>query len=508
MKNAVITYYQKHPLRFILIAALLIRMVAVVYSKGYGMHDDHFLTVEPAQAWAEGKTEYNSWLDPSRAEQTAENPSGHSLFYPGSLYVFFKICQKLGMEDPQVKMYFMRLIHALFSLLIVYFSYLIAQKLKNEKTAKTIGWLMALFWLFPVASVHNFVEIVCIPPMLAASWYLLLYDEDKKIKNIVLSALWISVALAIRFQVWFFFAGIGGYFLMRARWIHGILYLFATLFFYFITQLPDWYIFGEPFVMNQNYFEYNMKHAEDFTNHPFYQYFLIVSALTIPPFSLLLWAGFFTQWKKSLPVLAPALFFFLIHSYFPNKQERFILPFIPYLILLGVIGWIHIIETKKAWFTNAKLLKPVYVFFVIINIFGLILLTPSYSKRSRVESMYYLSQFDDVNALIIENSHDDYSIQPPMFYLGDWVYYEQVPKGYPLENLYVKLGKEYKTFPHYILFVEDKKLQERVEQYQKIMHQELEFLTEIESGFLDKLMYRLNPKNRNFTIYIYRIKPF
>lgn len=502
------TYYSVHPLRTILIVALLIRMVAVLFSKGYGMHDDHFLTIEPAQAWAENNFEYNDWLDEKRATETPVNPSGHSLFYPGILYLIFKFCDSIGFTDPQLKMYLIRFLHALFSLLIVYFGYRIARKLKDENTAKKTGWLLALFWLLPVASVHNFVELVCIPPLLASSWYLLQYDEEKSTRNILLSTFWLAIAFAIRFQVLFFFAGVGLYFLFRRQWIHGIIYFFGTLFFYFITQLPDLFVWGKAFVLNQNYIDYNFKNAEAFTTHPFYQYFIVISALAIPPLCFFLWAGYFKDMKRTSPVFLPSLLFFLFHSYFPNKQERFILPFLPYLIILGMVGWQSISESYQKWFTNKKFQKGIWIFFWIINCAGLILLTPSYSKRSRVESMTFLSTQENVNALIIENSHADYTIQLPMFYLGKWVYCEMVPKGYPITHLYDVFGKKYKDFPHYIIFIENKDLENRVVNYQKEMNQDLEFLKEIESGYLDKLIYNLNPKNRNFTFYIYKVIPF
>ena len=31
--------------------------------------------------------------------------------------------------------------------------------------------------------------------------------------------------------------------------------------------------------------------------------------------------------------------FFIFHCFYPNKQERFILPFIPFFIIVGLVGW-------------------------------------------------------------------------------------------------------------------------------------------------------------------------
>ena len=64
------------PLQQLMIIGLLVRLVAVVFSKGFGWHDDHFLIIESSQSWVDG-FDYNYWLpdenDPNRV------PQGHSL---------------------------------------------------------------------------------------------------------------------------------------------------------------------------------------------------------------------------------------------------------------------------------------------------------------------------------------------------------------------------------------------------------------------------------------------
>jgi len=45
----------------ILISALIIRLIAAIFSQGYGMHDDHFLIVEASASWVDG-FDYNHWL--------------------------------------------------------------------------------------------------------------------------------------------------------------------------------------------------------------------------------------------------------------------------------------------------------------------------------------------------------------------------------------------------------------------------------------------------------------
>jgi len=43
--NLINKYWREQPILLILLIALLFRLVSVVYSKGYGMVDDHFLVI-------------------------------------------------------------------------------------------------------------------------------------------------------------------------------------------------------------------------------------------------------------------------------------------------------------------------------------------------------------------------------------------------------------------------------------------------------------------------------
>ena len=67
----------------ILIFGLVFRLLAAVFSEGYGMHDDHFLTLEASASWA-NDYDYNGWLPWS--ETSTGKPEGHSFTYVGLNY--------------------------------------------------------------------------------------------------------------------------------------------------------------------------------------------------------------------------------------------------------------------------------------------------------------------------------------------------------------------------------------------------------------------------------------
>src|SRR5580693_8905966 len=104
IKESILKLWEEKPLFLILFAAAFFRLLAVLFSKGYGMSDDHFLIIESSQSWVDGH-DYNYWI-PSISNVTTTQ--GHPLFYAGLHYLLFRFLQGMGMVDPQIKMYIVR----------------------------------------------------------------------------------------------------------------------------------------------------------------------------------------------------------------------------------------------------------------------------------------------------------------------------------------------------------------------------------------------------------------
>src|SRR5262245_43615185 len=91
-----IAYYQQHPLRVIILAGLFFRIIAALFSRGYGFSDDHFLVIEVAQQWVDG-IDTKGWMPWNGNTQA----SGHSLFYPGLHFLFFSLLKITGITNPE-----------------------------------------------------------------------------------------------------------------------------------------------------------------------------------------------------------------------------------------------------------------------------------------------------------------------------------------------------------------------------------------------------------------------
>ena len=68
------------------------------------------------------------------------------------------------------------------------------------------------------------------------------------------------------------------------------------------------------------------------------------------------------------------------------------LPVLPFIVILGIIGWNTYLRYSQFWLKNKIILKIFWGWFWMLNTILLIILSLSYSKKTRVESMYYLSQ--------------------------------------------------------------------------------------------------------------------
>jgi len=500
--NIIRKYWEEKPLLVILLLGVVFRLIAVVFSKGWGMHDDHFLIIEPAQAWADG-INYNNWLP---GPHSGSQPDGHSLLYSGLHFLFFLVCGFLHFDDPQAKMVVIRFFHAAFSLITVYYGYQLTDKLAGKEPAKLAGLLLAILWIMPFTSVRNLVEIVCIPFMLMGLWFIYkAIESNGKLRFYLIAGLIMGVGFSIRFQTAVFIFGTATALLFLKHWKPVFIFSAGVLLSIILVQgIIDYFIWGYPFAEMGEYIRYNIAAAHDYITGPWYLYILFLSGILIPPVSIFLFVGFFNAWKKNLLLVLPVLIFLVFHSIFPNKQERFILPILPFIIILGVIGWTGFVKKSRFWKRYPGLLRSCWVFFWVINTIGLLAVSPMYSKKARVESMVYLSRYSDIVCILQEDIYHNGVPMIPQYYLKQWVGAGEITKEKNQDD-YAKLIKKVqkKRYPRFVLFYGQENLDQRVDKVKELLPG-IVYETKILPGFIDDLLYHLNPRNTNQTIIIYR----
>lgn len=507
--NQLHMYWERYPLGSVLLIALVVRMFAVLFAQGYLMHDDHFLVIEAASSWAVGE-DYNNWLPWNIPEGGQEHPFNFA--YVGSQYIVLKAFHAMGLEDPKMQMYLIRFFHALYSLLIVFFGFRIAELLskKDEKMKhlpRTVGLVLALLAFMPNFSVRNLVEMVCIPPLMWSFYLLLKHQGSTKIKHYLIAGIGIGIATTLRYQCGVFGIGLGIVLLIQKQLKGAIALGFSSLFFFSLGQLPDYFIWGEPFKQLQVYMEYNSdpKNVEGYPQGPWYQYILTILGFLVPPLSVMFVFGFLREWKKQLLLVLPILAFLVFHSFYPNKQERFILPALPLLIAVGAYGWKRFVLESKYWCSHAKLLSGLWAFFWVVNILGMLILTFSYTKKSRVESMYFLYQQGDLHNFISAGAQDQ--IMSPQHYTGIWTAYHNHYSHANNDVLKHQVtSSTLEKRPNYIVFYGSKGIDERVEEVKELMPN-IRYMATFQPGLLDRLLHFLNPINPLEEARVYSLPP-
>lgn len=502
MKQLINHYKAKFsPLQQLLLLGFLVRLVAVFFSKGFGWSDDHFLIIETASSWADGYT--NRWFPSERFPDQV--PQGHALLYIGIHYYIFSFLNFIGWHEPQSRMTFIRLIHALWSLLIIYYGYKIAEKSSGKKVAWYTGIFLAFFWFMPFISVRNLVEFVCVPAILAAIWQLM--QDDNKSKRFFYAGLWLGFAFSVRFQTTFITAGIGvALLLQRTSFKQLSTFIVGFLVLVFFSQVVvDLVIWHRPFAEFSAYVQYNLDNATNYGVDVWHMYPDLILGLLIPPLSILLFAGYFVSWKKSPFIFWSVLFYLAFHIYFPNKQERFIMTVLPLIIISGTEGmfslyWKFYKRIPKNLFRVCK------IFVVSINLILLPILSVSYSKRHRVESMTWFYLNDRNARFMLEDSNKENDVLiPPLYYAGHYFYTIGINKTYTPDSA-LKAVKEMSIVerPSYVIFWQAEKIDARVDSLKK-RFPKMEYVTTIEPSLIDKTLYFLNPLNDNHQAFIYRL---
>ena len=484
-------FWNEHPLLALLLIALIPRLVAAFFSKGFAMHDDHFGPIEQPSLILKNITYWTS----------RTTPHGHSIVYPLFHYLLFDVSIEAGLNDPQAQMIVVRLLHALYSLLVVVLGYRIAQRLTTGEIARKVGLILALFWALPFLGVRNLIEVICIPPLMAGFFFILRSEEGRR--NAFIAGVFFALAFVFRYQTLTASGVVGVILLFQKKFKEAFLVAAGFALAALVVQgSADTYAWGYPFASFIEYVRYNATHGEDYTTGPWYNYALLVLGALIPPLSFALVFGFFRNWRKALLIVLPVLVFFILHSYFPNKQERFILPVLPLIILLGVVGWEEHVRLSPFWLRHRGLLRGMWVWFWAVNFALLVLFSTYYGRRSRVEAMYALYG-KPVHGVIEVAGKVGFS-QPPYYYAG--VFYQHVSEiANDADLVRTRTELDAGTIgDNVVIFCGDEDLEKRVTWIEEGLRMKLTFVKRAEPSLMDYVFYRLNPRhNKNEVLVVY-----
>lgn len=501
MITSIKNYYKEHPYKSIIFVGAIVLLLASIFSEGYGMHDDHFLIIETASSWSDGY-DYNDWLPWNQTEELTPYAKGHSFTYTGFIFLLFEAMQSLGLNNPKIQMFIIRLFQSGLWLIAVSLALKITRQIGSEKSAKTVGWLMTLGAFIPFLAVRNLVEMTCVPFLLGGIWFSL--KETKHWKNFLFAGLLFGLAFSVRFQVALFIAVYGVMLLFKIKFKHALLTLAGIVITISLTQgLVDYFIWGKPLEEFLAYVEYNNSdhkydYAKGMSGIGYATYFIILANMSVPVIGVFYWFGLLRHWKKLFYLVIPLLVFVAFHSYYPNRQERFIFPMIPIFLIAGVAGWEYFRSKSKFWNQRERLWRKISTPFFVISI--AIGITSAFvaTKKSRVDAAYFFYGKENISYVIKEHPNSD-TPMTPWHYANQWEIPEATKSIEELEHI-VKENPEF--VPDYILSYNNDDFEERMKRIKKLFP-EAQVIEECNPSWFDLFLYRLNPNgNKNEVIRI------
>lgn len=503
MKN----YINKHPLFFVILIAILIRLPAVIWSQGYIHSDDHFDTIEVARDWAQdglwGEDGYLRWKNQS-SESIARFPL-YTLFLYGILLLY----KFIGITSLNTIMFGVRSIHALISIIPIWAGFKIILMTTNSKKWAIIGGLViASNFAMPFLGVRNLIEMVGGNIWVLALYFLYKYkyEYDKgRAGSLFMAGIITGLAWMIRFQIAFAVLPIPIILWLRHRELRpAIEYSTGVVVMLMLSGIIDWFFLGSFAASTIRNLSMNTTLGALYKTVPL-MYPLELLVFLVPPISFL--AIYYSLkpsfWKKHQLLFFSILMFFVFHMSHSNQQERFIFPIIPAALIMAILAcWEkyrkdgYILKKKKLW--NGLIISS-----LAVNLIILIPLTVSSGHLGLVKAMVWIENLESKKTIVIIQPHLKQWM--PLEYTGDANLDRATVRDWnDLQNCR-NAPEKWDKWKYCIFYpMKDSDMNEYLDSAIAVFGQ-MEYYDTIEPSFYDNILHKMNPRyNPSFKAIIYK----
>jgi len=365
----------------IFLAAAILRLIAAIWNTGFLALDDYYIFSfsVPAQAMTADP--------PDNFFFSLRSPLVRILMDGLSLGAF-----KLGFTDPLNQIRFIYVFFGLYSLAGVYYTYKLIKLTSQERTANIALLLASFHFLLPYVSTRAMIENLSAPFLMIAAYSVTVYYLQNKKIFLVIAVFAIALASLFRFQAGSVILVPLVIIFIRKNYSDLIHFGYASLFSFFVTGGIDFFLRGEFHGTLLKYIQYNLSHSNEYGVSPFYTYFLLMIAVTIPPVLLSRFKNFsfINIYKPLFPALLMFIVFVLLHSAVPHKEERFLIPV--FYLFLALISPLYEEAFKKSW---RKLL------FISLNLILLCLITFFPFQQNTTGIVRFYHTHTELNSLFI-----------------------------------------------------------------------------------------------------------
>ena len=331
MKEKLFFVSIKHPLSMILLLALIVKILAVIFTDGWYTYID-----------------FNYYHIPSS-----------------------------WMANPWI-VYISRLLLGAFSLLIITIAYRITKIIADKTTALEIATFGALLWGVPFVTVHPFAGVVSLPFILYGTLLIIkqhnLLDNNEIEKfhrtSFIIAGFCLGLGFAVYYHSLIYYIGILVTLFILKNWKGALMTLIGYVVAVGITQtLVDLVIYHKPFVAITRFFGdycnyFNYVFGLEFNIKVVGLFLLLV---LVPPMSVMLIFGFFRVFRKYILLVLPTLIT-LVYSIFILDDIEILLLTVPTYVIAGYVGWKEFHKNSAFWTKNKWLLLTCYGIFAVLDI--------------------------------------------------------------------------------------------------------------------------------------------
>lgn len=381
-----------------IVAAVLVHLVAAWFSKGWHHPDEQYQLIEFAwYKFSDCGTQHLSW-----EFQEQMRPG----FQPFVAWAVMQVTHLSGIDHPFIIAFLLRLLTGLLSILVA---------IHLQRSLNTFFKTDAERQLHQFVSLFGWGLVYVHLRFSSETWGALFFTlalsmlMRKGTHAYFLFGLLAGIAFLCRYQSAFFLPGmvIWLFWVDRCNWRSILKMATAFIIALALGLLTDYWLYGKWVFPPWNYFYQNifLGKAATFGTQPWYWYVQQLTEKLVPPFSLLLLAGFVLSVLKYYrqPITLCVFFFVSGHMLVSHKEFRFLFElafFVPFMIVVFVRFWNESPYSHFRWFS-----RGFRILFYGVNAACLLVvgLSPAF-EMARVQEFVYNHAPEGV-LLVYEKEH-------------------------------------------------------------------------------------------------------
>lgn len=262
------------------------------------------------------------------------------------MHIAAQLGYKMGIESPFNQYHFVIIFWGLIGFALSAWAAILLFRPKSENLAKVGILILALHFAAPGLLTRPMFESLAAPWMAFSCAFAVLYDENKKLRDLLAGVFCVSMAFTLRQQTGLCALVFMVLPLLHKQWKQFVLAGAMGLLLFILSGVPDIFLRGSFHHSLRALADYNFKYGADYGTRPWYFFFPLIFVCMMIPWLIAKYPpgflkNYFQRYRSLFIILG---LFIALHSMFANKFERFLISMIPVMLFLMVPFVTYFIE--------------------------------------------------------------------------------------------------------------------------------------------------------------------